>query len=105
MSEERGYWDGAMAGRLQRRRLLGAGITGAAGLALAAAGCGGGKQTASKPAGDQQAQAGTPQNGGTLTSWLVTGNLPSLDPHQTPSAWTMDSAGAVMSRILRFKTG
>ena len=43
--------------------------------------------------------------GGSLTSWVVTGNLPSLDAQQTPSAWTMYSSGAVLSRVLRFKTG
>src|SRR5947209_3944971 len=88
--------------RLNRRRLLRATVAGSATLAV---GCG--AQRASKPAapaGSANSAPGTPQPGGTFASWLVTGNLPSLDPQQTPSAWTMDSAGAVMSRILRFQT-
>jgi peptide/nickel transport system substrate-binding protein len=91
--------------RLNRRRLLSAAAAGGAALA---AGCA--TQRTSKPptsatTSSGQLTSGKPQPGGTFTTWLVTGNLPSLDPQQTPSAWTMDSAGAVMSRVLRFQTG
>jgi peptide/nickel transport system substrate-binding protein len=87
---------------LTRRRLLASAL---AGTALAAAGCGGTSQS-KRPAGSSEpATGGTPRTGGTLTTWNVTGNLPSLDPQQTPSTWTMHSVGAVMSRVLRFKSG
>jgi len=86
--------------RFTRRRVLSSAM---AGIAAASAACG--QSQRPKQTGGAQAPSGQPQTGGSLTSWLVTGNLPSLDPQQTPSAWTMYSCGAVLSRILRFQTG
>jgi peptide/nickel transport system substrate-binding protein len=81
-----------------RRRLLAAS---GAGIALTAAACRG---AAPKPQPGPSSAGAQPQRGGSLTSWVVTGNLPSLDAQQTPSAWTMYSSGAVLSRVFRFKT-
>ncbi len=55
------------------------------------------------PAG---AVAGTesPRPGGTITYYQV-GNPPTLDPQRTTSYFTQQPAGAVYSRLLRFKTG
>jgi peptide/nickel transport system substrate-binding protein len=46
----------------------------------------------------------SPRPGGTITCYQV-GNPPTLDPQRTTSYFTQQPAGAVYSRLLRFKTG
>lgn len=48
--------------------------------------------------------AEAPQRGGALNYYQV-GNPPTLDPQRTTSYFTQQPAGAVYSRILRFRTG
>lgn len=100
-----------MSGRFGRRRVLGYTLAGGApAFALA---CGGdsknetARQTA--PAGTgtqapaQAAAAEAPQQGG-IHHWRITGTPP-LDPFQNTSFRAQVQAGAVYSRLLRFKTG
>ncbi len=91
--------------RIGRRRLLQA--TGAGAAALAGAGvlaCGGApkQSTFSSPSGTQAAGAGRPHPGGTYQGYVSTN--PTLDPFALSQVATDFLAGAVLSRLFRFKT-
>src|SRR5436305_1814261 len=102
MTEEKNYWQR----RMSRRRLMAAGSIAAGGvLAGSALAC----KTSNSPGGSNpspgsQESGGTPQPGGTLN--LFQQNSPTtLDVHRTSSFYTMIPAGAVQSRLVRFKAG
>jgi peptide/nickel transport system substrate-binding protein len=98
-----GYWT-RLHHRRDRRTFLAGASAGASVLALTLAGCGR-SQTANAPSGVSSASGSQPpQRGGTLAPSILYGNLPSLDPGKTPSAFTMQTVGAVLSRLFRFKT-
>jgi peptide/nickel transport system substrate-binding protein len=102
MNEEKNYWQR----RVSRRRLMAAGgIAAGAAFAGSTLAC----KTSPSPSGEtnpsqSQASAGAPQPGGTLN--LFQQNSPTtLDVHRTSSFYTMIPAGAVQSRLVRFKAG
>jgi peptide/nickel transport system substrate-binding protein len=103
MSEQRDYWNRSSRRYLRRRSLLSAGLAGSAGMMITALGCRqkGGPAPAGTAAGGG---SGTPRPGGSFTA-LLGGNPPTLDPQQTSSDFSFPIASAVMSRILRFRTG
>src|ERR1700680_160104 len=92
--------------RLKRRQLL-AGSVAAGVLAGTGVACrqsnSGAKQPTSR-SGSSPSAAGTPKRGGTLALSLLI-NPAGLDPDRTTSALTFIPLSAVMSRLLRFKTG
>jgi peptide/nickel transport system substrate-binding protein len=98
------WWQRAAAGRIGRRRLLVQGGLAASGVGIAAAiGCGNSKsQTAPSASGGGQSAA--PQPGGTLNVSQISGAT-TLDVQRTTSFYTLQPAGAVQSRLMRFKTG
>jgi ABC-type transport system substrate-binding protein len=104
MDDETNSWSRRRERRLTRRHVVLGTVLGAGGAFLSAA-CG--SKTGS-PSGQGSAAgapvAGTPQAGGTLSVGQTT-NPPTLDPQRTTSFYTLLQAGAVHSRILRFKTG
>jgi peptide/nickel transport system substrate-binding protein len=102
VSDNPNYWQARLAGRLSRRRLLVAGAWTAGGAALASA-CGGARSTSQPTAGTTSAgsAAGAPQPGGTF-NWYEIGN-PTLNPQTNARYWTQRAAGAVMSRLVRYK--
>jgi peptide/nickel transport system substrate-binding protein len=97
MSGEGGFWNASRWARLSRRRLLA--TTFGTGIAVVAC--------AKTPGrGANQATPGaaeTPQTGGVLTVSLRT-SATTLDTHRTTSGVTKTPVGAVMSRLLRYKT-
>lgn len=102
---ERNFWTRLQQGRLNRRRLIALGASGAG--ALAAAGltsCGGPKRTGqgSNAQTAPQASNATPRPGGNLSIFVQT-NYP-LDP-QKVSALAQQIPGGAMSRIFQYKTG
>jgi peptide/nickel transport system substrate-binding protein len=100
-----GYWTSARR-LLSRRRLLATSAVGTAGLANLLAACGRQSSPTQKTGGGAAPAAGateSPQTGGTFNYYLV-GNPPTLDPHRSTSGETMRPAGAVYSRLFRFKT-
>jgi peptide/nickel transport system substrate-binding protein len=104
------YWTRLRTQRRSRRTFLAGATLAGAGIAITAGGCGrsGGTTSSSGPSASNSAAQQpeqTPQVGGTLAPSILYGNLPSLDPGQTPSAFTAQTAGAVLSRLFRFKTG
>jgi peptide/nickel transport system substrate-binding protein len=101
MQPESSYWASHRRLSLTRRRLLG---VAASGITLAAgAACGG---ASGRPAGTgtTSSPSQTPQPGGVFEASQKT-SATTLDPHRTTSFYTEVPAGAVMSRLLRFKTG
>jgi peptide/nickel transport system substrate-binding protein len=76
-----------------------------AGLAAASIACGRQGKSGAPSSSPSAAGGDTPRAGGTLNPEALYGNPPSLDPHQTSSTWTMQSASRVYSRLFRFKTG
>ncbi len=92
---------------LSRRRFLAAGAIGTVQGLVAA--CGGQRktgQTAESALGQASTSNGaeSPRLGGIVNYYQV-GNPPTLDPQRTTSYFTQQPAGAVYSRLLRFKTG
>lgn len=105
MDDEQRYWMGRARPRLTRRHLLAGGASGAAALLAACAS----KSARPGPRASGAAQTGSsatgsPQPGGTLTVSQKT-NPPTLDPQRSTSFYTLLQAGAVYSRMLKFKTG
>jgi len=101
---ETGYCGRISRARIQRRRFLLAGGAGAA-LAVTATSlaCGLGAQSKKGGAAAGSPDAETPQQGGTLSYYLI-GNPPSLDPQRTTAAPAFRTVGGVYSRLFRFKT-
>src|SRR6476659_2752271 len=103
MRGESNYWARQQRLGFSRRRLIGGAA--AAGLSLAAgAACGGNasRQTATGPSANSSTQAAQP--GGVFEASQKT-SATTLDPHRTTSFYTEVPAGAILSRLLRFKTG
>lgn len=97
------YWQQGATSRLSRRRVLARAGLGVSGFALAAAlGCGSKNQGGQPSAANSGPQ--TPQPGGTLNVSQLSSPT-TLDVQRTTSFYTLQPAGAVQSRLMRFKTG
>jgi ABC-type transport system substrate-binding protein len=100
---ERTYWDRFAITRLTRRRLV-AGAAGALGLSLSACARGAGSGSSAKSGATSTTAGGVPRSGGVF-NLAQAANPPSLDIHQTSSAFTFRAMGPVFNRLFRFKTG
>jgi peptide/nickel transport system substrate-binding protein len=99
--ERPSYWSRFRERRISRRAVIG----GAAALSLTAAAC----SSAGRSSGSSQQSAApvaneTPKPGGSLTT-SNRDNSPSLDVHRTTSGYTKAPSSAILSRLLRYKTG
>jgi peptide/nickel transport system substrate-binding protein len=100
MSSSEGYWRARRSGSVSRRRLIAMSAI-SAGVALAAA-CGGKGGSRSTPSGAETKPVdGAPRLGGTF-NWYEIGN-PTLNPQTNARYWTQRAAGAVLSRVVRYK--
>jgi peptide/nickel transport system substrate-binding protein len=99
---ESSYWDKFGIARLTRRRLV-AGAAGAVGIALSGCARGSTSGSSSRPGANPNTAGDTPRAGGTF-NLAQAANPPSLDIHQTSSAFTFRAMGPVFSRLFRFKT-
>jgi peptide/nickel transport system substrate-binding protein len=95
-------WRRAAGRRVSRRRLLHAASGGLAAVSLVACSTAA-KKSASPGSGAGAAGAGQPRPGGVYQGYMVTNAT--LDPITLSTAQTDEIAGAVMSRLFRFKTG
>ncbi len=124
-AEQGGYWTRMTQRRYSRRTLMRGALLAGAGMSTAALlACKGTTTTSStssnKASGTPAAQVpagslsqfdkrtgaepkGPPVKGGTL-NWYLTGNPPNLDPTQNVSVNDTYVAGAVLSRVFRYKT-
>jgi peptide/nickel transport system substrate-binding protein len=124
-SDQSGYWTRLTQRRYSRRSVMrGSLLAGAGVMASTALACKGTTSIgSSKPAAPSQSQSGAsatsalagldgrsgsqpkgpPVRGGTL-NWYLAGNPPNLDPTQNTSTLTIVPAGAVYSRLFRYKT-
>ncbi|HTE84854.1 MAG TPA: ABC transporter substrate-binding protein, partial [Dehalococcoidia bacterium] len=104
MTEDRNYWRSLPSRRPSRRQVLLSGAAGIGGMALAACGTNRSASQSGSPSSGVtggQSGAGTPLLGGTF-NWYEIGN-PTLNPHTNARYWTQRAAGAVMSRVVRYK--
>jgi peptide/nickel transport system substrate-binding protein len=103
MADTGNWWQRAATARISRRRMMTrAGlVAGSIGVAVGI-GCGS-RRPAAAP-GQPSAASGTPQQGGTLNVSQISGPT-TLDVQRTTSFYTIQPAGAVQSRLMRFKTG
>jgi peptide/nickel transport system substrate-binding protein len=103
--DERGYWSRIQRRAITRRGLLASAAGGAGMAALACAPRGSGGSATS--GGAQPSAAGsneTPKPGGTFTT-SNRDNSPGLDVHVNTSGYIKAPSSAILSRLLRYKTG
>jgi len=97
------HWMRWQAKRLNRRRGLQGAAVGAAGIALAAAGCGA-KPTRTSPGAPSSNASGPPRTGGIFEATPLAASPPHLDPQQTTSFYTQVPVTYIMERLMNYKT-